>query len=94
MYVHPFFSILNIAAYQMLEDLKLGNNEEGNVTESELFEADGRLTEAGERYLEEAMDDELEHSAIRCWLASVLNKECFTFFKIERAAEKRTGSIL
>jgi len=85
--VEPYFNILREAADRMLNDL-----ERGNKTESDLFASDGSLTDLGYNYLEEAFEsirDLPGWSYTLMGLTTVFDKECFTYFKIERAAAKQ-----
>ncbi len=103
--LEPYFEILDDAVDHMLNDLERGNNGKVSLTESDLFESDGSLTIIGYNYVEEAfesIDELLAWSDTLTGLATVLDKECFTYFMIERAAAKqaeekhtpkRTGSI-
>jgi hypothetical protein len=85
------FSILANAANAMLDDLE--HDSGVPITESDLFAANGRLTEQGERYLWEALETPIIDDLVAIYdtlieLSTVLDKECLNHFKIERAAAK------
>jgi hypothetical protein len=90
----PLFDILGAVADRMLDDLERGNTGKGNPTESDWFAPDGSLTDSGWSYVQEAVDEVISSDLVD-WcdtitgLAAVLDKKCLTYFKIERAAEKR-----
>ena len=103
--LEPYFEILQDAVGHMLNDIERGNNGKVSLTESDLFASNGHLTEAGHNYVEEAFEsigDRIDWSNTLSGLTTVLDKECFVHFLIERAAAKkaeetqtpkRTGSI-
>ncbi len=86
-----FSDILADAVDQMLNDLERGNNDKASLSESDLFASDDSLTDLGFQYVEEAFEnvitgDEPSVCDTLTGLVSALDKECFTYFKIERAA--------
>ena len=90
--LNPYFETLRAAVDHMLNDVERGNNGKVSLTESDLFSSDGSLTNLGYNYVEEAYEsigDLLDWSDTLTGLAAVLDKECFTFFMIERARKKR-----
>ena len=87
-----FYEILDVAVDQMLNDLERGNNGKVSLAESGLFEPDDGLTNKGCEYVQEAFEsigDLLNWSDTLSGLISVLDKECFTYFMIMRAAAKQ-----
>lgn len=92
----PLFEILGAVADRMLDDLERGNTVNGNLTESDLFASDGSLSEAASTYVQESVEESISSDLVD-WsetitgLAAVLDKESFTYFKIERAAQKRAS---
>ena len=100
-----FFEILADAVHRMLNDLERANNGVVSLTESDLFASDGSLNDKGYNYVADAFEkigDLVDESETLNGLTKVLDKECFTYFMIERTAAKqaegkhtpkRTGSV-